>query len=246
MKELDDNNLPNHIAIILDGNGRWAKSKGLPRNLGHRKGAFNIRKIAKACIEIGIPYLTVFCFSTENWKRPEKEVNYIMTAPIKFFTKFEKNIEESNIKIKFIGRKDRFNLELLNIINKIEDVTKDHNELTLTICADYGSYEEITHAVKNIALKVKNNEISIDDINEKMIEDNLYTSGYPKLDLLIRTSGEQRISNFLLWQLAYSELYFTDIYWPDFNKDSLIDAIYAYQHRNRRFGGLKENGSNKN
>ena len=238
--EIDMNNIPKHIAIILDGNGRWAKSKLRPRFFGHREGALNISRVAKACDELGIEALTCFCFSTENWKRPKDEVNYLMTTPVKFFKRYKNKIINSNYKIQVIGRRDRIPEALLNIINEVEESTKDHKGLTLTLCIDYGSYEEITTAVKKIALKVKSGEISADDITPDLIEANLYTHGLPKLDLLIRTSGEERISNFLLWQLAYSELYFTNVYWPAFNSDELKKAIISYQSRNRRFGGLIE------
>ncbi|MBQ3252975.1 MAG: isoprenyl transferase [Acholeplasmatales bacterium] len=238
---MDMNRLPKHIAIILDGNGRWAKKRGLPRVLGHRKGAFNLKDIAVECDKLGIKYLTVYCFSTENWKRPEDEVNYLMTTPLKYYMKYKKKIFDSNIRIKVIGRKDRISKEFLNMINEIEDKTSSHTGLTLTLCIDYGSIDEITTAVKNIAVKVKNNEIEPSDITADLITNHLFTKDYPQLDLMIRTSGEYRISNYLLWQMAYSELYFTDTYWPDFNKKELHKAIINFQNRNRRFGGLNEN-----
>lgn len=238
---MDMNRLPKHIAIILDGNGRWAKKRGLPRVLGHRKGAFNLKDIAVECDKLGIKYLTVYCFSTENWKRPEDEVNYLMTTPLKYYLKYKKKIFDSNIRIKVIGRRDRISKEFLNMINEIEDKTSSHTGLTLTLCIDYGSIDEITTAVKNIAVKVKNNEIEPSDITADLITNHLFTKDYPQLDLMIRTSGEYRISNYLLWQMAYSELYFTDTYWPDFNKKELHKAIINFQNRNRRFGGLNEN-----
>lgn len=237
---LDMNKIPRHIAIILDGNGRWAKSKLKPRFFGHREGAINVSRIAKECEKLGVEALTCFCFSTENWKRPEKEVNYLMTTPVKFYKRYKDRIINSNYKIQAIGRRDRIPAPLLNIIDEIETKTKDHTGLKLTLCIDYGSYEEITTAVKRLYKKVEAGEISIDDITEKNISDELYTKGLPELDLLIRTSGEERISNFLLWQLAYAELYFTDVYWPAFNKEELYKAIDDFQHRSRRFGGLKE------
>lgn len=238
---IDKNKIPSHIAMILDGNGRWAKKRLMPRTYGHRKGAFNIVDIAKSCNEIGVKYLTMFCFSTENWNRPESEVNYIMNTPIKYFKKYKDKIKSSNYKICILGRKDRIPSSLLEVINEIEDITKDHTGLVISLCIDYGSYDEITTATKKIALMVKNNEINIDDITPDLIENNLFTKNYPKLDLLIRTSGEVRISNFLLWQLGYAELYFTDTLWPDFNEKELEKAILSYQSRNRRFGGLNEN-----
>ena len=240
MDKLDLNKIPEHIAIILDGNGRWAKKRLLPRNMGHRKGAYNLRDIAGECNKLGIKYLTVYCFSTENWKRPEAEVNYLMTTPIRYYNKYKKKIFDSNIRVKVIGRRDRFSKEFLDCIIEAEENTKNHTGLTLTLCIDYGSYDEITTAVKNIAKDVKNGLINPDDINESTITNNLFTKDYPQLDLMIRTSGEYRISNYLLWQMAYSELYFTDVYWPDFNKDELHKALINFQNRNRRFGGLNK------
>ncbi len=240
MTKINPERIPNHIAIILDGNGRWAKKRMLPRTLGHRKGAFNIKDITTACLDFGIKYLTVFCFSTENWKRPQDEVNYIMTAPIRFLKKYHKDIVNSRAKIQAIGRRDRLSPEFLEMLNDLEESTKDHTGITLTLCIDYGSYDEITTAVKEIATEVKNGTLNIDDITEETIGNHLFTKDLPPLDLLIRTSGELRISNFLLWQLAYSELYFTDILWPDFDKKELEKAIIDYQSRDRRFGGLKK------
>lgn len=240
MKDLDLNRIPNHIAIILDGNGRWAKKRLLPRNIGHRKGAYNLKDITIECDKLGIKYLTVYCFSTENWKRPEEEVNYLMTTPIQYYKKYKNKIFDSNIRVKVIGRRDRFSKEFLEALLEVEEKTKNHTGLTLTLCIDYGSYDEITTAVKNIALDVKNGVINPEDITADTITNNLFTKDYPSLDLMIRTSGEYRISNYLLWQMAYSELYFTDVYWPDFNKDELHKALIDFQGRNRRFGGLNK------
>lgn len=236
-----EKHIPKHIAIILDGNGRWAKKRLLPRIMGHRKGAFNISDIAKHAERLGIEYMTCFCFSTENWNRPEGEVNYIMEAPIKYFRHYKKKIEASTIKIKFIGRRDRIPKALLETLLEMEKITEQHKGLVLTLCLDYGSYDEITTATKEIATLVKENKISIEDITPALIENHLFTKDYPHLDLLIRTSGEIRISNFLLWQLGYAELYFTDVLWPDFDERELEKAIADYQKRNRRFGGLNEN-----
>ncbi len=238
--ELDMNNIPNHIAIILDGNGRWAKKRLLPRFLGHREGARNIVRIANACQELGIKAFTCFCFSTENWKRPDAEVNYLMQTPIRWYKRYKDKILNSNYKIQILGRKGVIPKALQDIIDEVESATKNHTGLILSLCVDYGSYEELSTATKNICQMVVDGKININDITPDLIENNLYTKGLPKLDLLIRTSGEQRISNFLLWQLAYSELYFTDVYWPSFNKEELIKALVNFQGRNRRFGGLKE------
>lgn len=239
--ELDKNKMPNHIAIILDGNGRWAKKRFLPRTMGHRKGAFNVRDIAKYAESLGIKYLTAFCFSTENWNRPVEEVNYIMTTPIRYFKRYRNKILNSTLKLKFIGRRDRIPQELLKVIEDIENGTKNHTGLVLTLCVDYGSFDEITTAVKEIAKDVKDGKIKIDEITKDTVENHLFTKDYPKLDLLIRTSGEIRISNFLLWQLGYAELYFTDVLWPDFDSKELDKALLSYQSRNRRFGGLNDN-----
>ena len=241
MTKLDMNRIPQHIAIILDGNGRWANKRLLPRTYGHRKGAFNINKIANECNDLGIKYLTLYCFSTENWSRPKDEVDYLMRAPERMFKRLKNQIANSSIKWQFIGRRDRFNDDLLKVINDIENMTKDHTGLTLAICFDYGSHEEITQAVKKIAQEYKDDKISLDDITPELISDNLYTKGFPRLDLLIRTSGEQRISNFLLWQMSYAELYFTNTLWPDFSKEDLIKALIDFQGRKRRFGGLNAN-----
>jgi len=236
---LDPNKIPSHIAIILDGNGRWAKKRLLPRVMGHKKGAFNLKDITICCDKLNIKYLTVFCFSTENWKRPIDEVNFLMNEPLKYYKKYKKALFSSNIKIRAIGRRDRLSKEFINCLEELEENTLNHTGITLTLCIDYGSQYEITEAVRKIAHDVKNGIINPDDINEATINKNLYTNDLPPLDLLIRTSGEYRISNYLLWQLAYSELYFTDVYWPDFNELELKKAILSFQARNRRFGGLK-------
>ena len=239
--ELDMNRIPEHIAIILDGNGRWAKERHRPRVYGHRHGAFNLRDIAKYANSIGVKYMTVYCFSTENWKRPDDEVNYLMNMPVRYFKKFfDTLVTKTNIRYKVLGRRDRIPAALLKTLEDMEEASKDKTGLTLSLCIDYGSYDEITTAVKKIATDVKTGKIEPEDITPAMIEDNLFTKGYPKLDLLIRTSGECRISNFLLWQLGYSELYFTDTYFPDFNEEKLKEAIIDYQNRNRRFGGLNK------
>lgn len=243
MKEEDilSKELPSHIAIILDGNGRWAKKRLLPRVFGHRKGALNLRDIAVYADKIKINTLTVFCFSTENWKRPEAEVNYIMTKPLSYYRRYKEGLFKSNIRISFIGRRDRLSKEFLDDMVEIEEKTKEHKGLHLVLAIDYGSLDEITKATKEIAGLAKEGKINLDDIDTKMIFNHLYTKDLPPLDLLIRTSGEIRISNFLLLQLAYSELYFTDTLWPDFDSKELLKAIDSYQRRNRRYGGLKEN-----
>ena len=238
--DLDLNRIPNHVAIILDGNGRWAKERGKPRIYGHRHGAFNLRDLARYANSIGVKYMTVYCFSTENWKRPDDEVNFLMNTPAWYIKRFWKTmVENTNIKYKMIGRRDRLPKKLLNAIEEMENATKDHTGLTLTLAIDYGSRNEITTAVKNICSDVLENKINVNDITEDLITNNLFTKDYPPLDLMIRTSGEYRISNFLLWQLAYSEFYFTNTYFPDFTSEKFKEALIDFQSRNRRFGGLK-------
>lgn len=238
--EIKKGEIPKHVSIILDGNGRWAKNRGLPRNLGHRKGAINLKDITLFADQLGIKELTVYAFSTENWKRPKEEVDYLMTQPIKYFKKYRKKLVESNVKITFIGRRDRFSESMSACIKEVEELTKDHKGINLNIAFDYGSMDELTTAVKEICTEVICGNVKIDDIDEKTIDSHLFTSGMYPVDLMIRTSGEVRLSNFLIWQLAYSELYFTDVYWPDFNNDELLKAISSYQFRNRRFGGLSK------
>ena len=232
--------IPAHIAIILDGNGRWAKERNMPRTYGHIKGLKNLVRVSKHCNELGIKCLTVFAFSTENWNRPTKEVEFLMKAPIEFLKESSKKLSEGSVCIKFIGRKDRFPDETLKAINEIEFKTKDNTGMKLNVAFDYGSRNELVTVTQKIAELVKDDKIAISEINEELIENNLFTSGDPKLDLLIRTSGEMRISNFLLWQLSYAELYFTDCYWPDFNKKELFNAILSFQKRSRRFGSISE------
>ncbi|MCK5762194.1 MAG: isoprenyl transferase [Candidatus Izimaplasma sp.] len=232
--------IPKHIAIILDGNGRWAQKHKMIRTLGHKVGAENLKKIAIVCSEIGIEVLSVYAFSTENWNRPQDEVDYLMKLPREFNESSKGQFEEIGIKIVFSGRKNRFSPENIELINNIEEKTKERKGLILNVCFDYGSHIEIIEAVKEISKEYKNNKIKLDDINVKMIDNHLYTRDLPPLDLLIRTSGEIRISNFLLWQLAYSELYFTKKMWPEFNRKELFKALDNFQKRNRRFGEIKE------
>ncbi len=239
-EEIIERGVPAHIAIILDGNGRWAKKRFMPRTYGHRKGAFNIRTIARFANQIGVKYLTMYCFSTENWKRPEDEVNYLMTKPVRYIKRYYDDLIKSSIRITFIGRRDRIPSDLLNILTDLENKTRDHKGLVLTLCIDYGSFDELTTAIKNIASEVQDKKLEISDINEQCIMSHLFTKDYPAVDLMIRTSGELRLSNYLLLQSAYAELYFTDVLWPDFDEKELLKAIENYQSRNRRFGGLKE------
>ncbi len=232
--------LPQHIAIILDGNGRWAKKRGLPRTAGHQEGAMNVREITKLCANIGIKALTVYAFSTENWKRPDEEVKFLMKLPIKFFNEFAPELVENNIRLKVIGNVEELPIDLQQKVLEISELTKNNTKMTLTIALNYGSQDEIKQAVQAIATDVKNGQLNVEDINEGVIDQHLMTSDLPPLDLMIRTSGELRISNYLLWQLAYAELYFTSIAWPDFKEEQLYEALLDYQKRNRRFGALNE------
>ena len=232
--------LPQHIAIILDGNGRWAKKRGLPRTAGHQEGAMNVREITKLCANIGIKALTVYAFSTENWKRPDEEVKFLMKLPIKFFNEFAPELVENNIRLKVIGNVEELPIDLQQKVLEISELTKNNTKMTLTIALNYGSQDEIKQAVQAIATEVKNGQLNVEDINEDVIDQHLMTSDLPPLDLMIRTSGELRISNYLLWQLAYAELYFTSIAWPDFKEEQLYEALLDHQKRNRRFGALNE------
>lgn len=224
--------LPNHIAIIMDGNGRWAKKRGLPRNYGHRKGADTLLKIIRYASQKKIKYLTVFAFSTENWKRPKEEVEYLMEMPFQFLERTNQEFEDENIKIMVIGRREGLPQKLVEKIAEVEARTVNNSGMTLTIAFNYGGRDEIIQAIN----KIKEQNI---EINEETFPQFLYTKDLPDVDLLIRTSGEYRISNFLLWQTAYSELYFTNCLWPDFNRKSFDAALNEYQKRERRFGGLK-------
>jgi len=232
--------IPKHIAIILDGNGRWAQKYNLLRTIGHKKGAENLKTMAIVCNEVGIKVLSVYAFSTENWNRPENEVEYLMKLPKEFEDSYKGQFKENDIKVMFSGRRDRFSTENIELMNRIEEKTKERKGLILNVCFDYGSHTEILEAVKQISKNYKNNKIKLEDINVSMMDNHLYTKDLPKLDLLIRTSGELRISNFLLWQLAYSELYFTKKLWPEFNRKELFKALDNFQSRNRRYGGIKE------
>ena len=233
---LDRENIPVHIAIIMDGNRRWAKSKGLPSALGHKKGAETLEKIVRYANKIGIKYITVYAFSTENWKRAEEEVKALMLLFQNYIDKYSKIADTENIKVNFLGDFSAFTEKLQKGIQDCMDNTKNNTGTFFSIAMNYGGRDEIIHAVKKIAAKVQNGEISVEDISENMISDNLYTQGIPDPDLLIRTSGEIRTSNFLPWQIVYSEFLFVDKNWPDFNEDDLDSAILEYQKRTRKFG----------
>jgi len=238
--QLDKKTLPNHLAIIMDGNGRWAKQQGLLRALGHENGTKSVRVVVEACAELNISFLTLYAFSTENWNRPKREVELLMKLLVSSLKKEIKTLQDNEIKLSAIGNLDTLPKKVYKELLEVIDKTKDNTNMTLTLALSYGSREELVKTVKEISLKVKNNLISRDAIDESVINNHLYTRNLPDVDLLIRTSGEQRISNFLLWQLAYAELYFTDTLWPDFTKTHLIEALLNYQNRERRFGKTSE------
>ena len=232
--------LPSHIAVIMDGNGRWAKKQGFLRAVGHNEGVKSVRDVVEGSAEIGIKFLTLYAFSTENWNRPKLEVDALMKILVSSLKKEIKTLQNNNIRLTAIGNIENLpkkaKRELLDVIDK----TKDNAKMTLILALSYGSREEMTSAFKVLANKVKDGTLQPDEINDSLISKSLYTKDIPDVDLMIRTSGEQRISNFLLWQMAYAELYFTNILWPDFRKENLYEAIYNYQNRERRFGKTSE------
>lgn len=233
-----DLNLPSHIGIIMDGNGRWAKKRGLPRKAGHRQGAKTFRTITRYCSDIGIKYLTVYAFSTENWKRPQDEVESLMSLFKSYLNEALEDFKDDSIVVKFIGDKSGFNDELRELMIENEESSKDRDGMVLNIAMNYGSRDEIVRAVKNISEDVKIGKISSDDITENLFSNYLYTAGQPDPDLIIRPSGEYRISNFLLWQSAYTEFVIMNKLWPDFQKSDLDEALIIYSSRNRRYGGV--------
>ena len=240
MDQIDLLKLPRHIAIIMDGNGRWAKEKGKLRVFGHRNGVVSVRDVVEGAVNLGVNYLTLYTFSSENWNRPKLEVMAIMELMVSTIHKEIENFMKKNVRLNAIGDldmlPDKCNRELNNAIEK----TSGNTGLVLTLALSYSSRREMVRAARNIALKVQNGELNIDDIDEEVFENNLFTGGMPNPELLIRTSGEFRISNYLLWQIAYAELYFTSKLWPDFRKDDLYEAILDYQKRERRFGKTSE------
>ena len=235
-------NVPKHIAIIMDGNGRWAKKRMQPRVFGHKAGMETLQGITIAAKNMGVQVLTVYAFSTENWTRPEKEVSFIMNLPVEFYDRYVPELHRNNVKIQMIGDTDKLPKETFEALEKAETLTRLNTGLILNFALNYGGRDEINQAVKQIAQDVLDAKLNPSDITEDMIGNYLYTSNLPRLlrdpDLVIRTSGEQRLSNFLPWQTAYSELYFTDILWPDFDEKALTDAVVEYSRRNRRFGGV--------
>jgi len=233
-------NVPKHVAIILDGNGRWAKAHGMPRNYGHIQGAKAVEDICEDAYNLGVKYLTVYAFSTENWSRPKDEVDALMKLLRNYMKNCLQRASKNNMCVRVIGEKSRLDDDIRESIERLEEGTKNNTGLFFTIAINYGSRDEITRAVRKIAENVKEGKIEPSDITEEMIADNLDTAGLPDPDLLIRTCSEKRISNFLLWQISYSEIYVTDIAWPDFDKKALEKAIEEYSKRNRKFGNIKE------
>lgn len=231
--------IPQHVAIILDGNGRWAKSKGMPRTYGHTAGAKNVETVCRAADELGIKYLTLYAFSTENWNRPNSEVEALMKLLESYLKNCIKTAEKNRMRVRVIGDVTRLDEKFQNSIRRLEEESAKNEGLNLTVAINYGSRDEILRAVKKIAGDIRAGELTPEDIDEAEISRYLDTADIPDPDLLIRTSGEQRLSNFLLWQLAYSEFYFTDVPWPDFHKKELELAVEAYNKRERRFGGVK-------
>lgn len=237
MAELNKNNLPQHIGFIMDGNGRWAKKRGLPRTYGHKEGAQAFRKIVKHCKEIGIRYITFYAFSTENWSRPQDEVSALMNLFNEYLDEADELTEKST-RLVFLGDKSKFSSEMQEKMIKIEEKSKDYSEMTVALAMNYGGRDDIVYSVKRVAQMVQQGTVSIDDIDEQLISQNLYTGDIPDVDLVIRPSGEKRISNFLIWQSSYAEFYFTDVLWPDFSDKELDRALEDYSLRNRRFGGV--------
>jgi undecaprenyl diphosphate synthase len=230
--------IPEHVAIILDGNGRWAQKRFMPRNYGHTQGSKVVEKISEVAYNMGIKYLTVYAFSTENWKRPQDEVDTLMKLLRTYMKDCLKTSSKNNMRVKVIGDTSRLNKDIQDSIIKLEEGSKENTGLNFQVALNYGSRDEIIRSIKKLAADFKDDKISLDDINDELFEGYLDTKGIPDPDLLIRTSGEQRLSNFLLWQLAYTEFYFTDTLWPDFTKDELIKAVEFYNGRKRKFGAL--------
>ena len=237
---IDSNAIPKHVAIIMDGNGRWAKRRGMPRSMGHRAGADVLKQIVIAADEIGIRALTVYGFSTENWKRPEQEVSLLMALIKEYLNNNVKYMHEHNVRIRFIGFIGALSEELQQIIRDAELLTQNNTGLTLQLAINYGGRDEIVRTIREITSSVKAGTITADDITEDYVSSQLFTKELSDVDLLIRPSSDFRISNFLLWQLAYAEFWFTDLQWPDFTKETLLEAVAAYQKRERRFGGLRD------
>ncbi len=237
MNELNPNNIPKHVAIIMDGNGRWAKQQGKMRVFGHTNGVKAVRRSVSYARQIGVQSLTLYAFSSENWNRPEAEVSALMTLFMQALDREVKMLHKNNLKLLILGDKSKFSDKLQEKIAKAEKLTENNTALTVNIAANYGGCWDIVQATQKLAEQVKAGELAPEQINEELFQQMLVTKAQPPVDLLIRTSGEQRISNFLLWQIAYAELYFTDVLWPDFNEEEFNRAVFAFQQRERRFGG---------
>ena len=235
-ESIDLENLPSHVAIIMDGNGRWAKEKGFMRVFGHENGTKSVRTTVETCVDLGVENLTLYAFSTENWNRPKLEVKTLMQLLISSLKKEMDTMQKNSVRLNAIGNLEHLPKTVQDELLQVIDATKQNSRMTLTLALSYGSRDEIVNATRQICEKVKNNIISIEKIDDALLNQHLYTQNLPDVDLLIRTSGEKRISNFLLWQIAYAELYFTDVYWPDFQNEDLYEAIINYQKRERRFG----------
>ena len=238
--DLDMNNIPQHIAIIMDGNGRWAKAQGKARTFGHKAGAETLKTIVRAADKLGVKVLTVYLFSTENWKRPLEEVNFIMDLLCLYLTKEIDEFNANNVQVRFIGTRQGMSQKVLEKMDYALKSTQDNTGIILNIAVNYGSQLEIVEAVRKIAAQAVAGKLAVEAIDEGVVEANLYTAGLPAPDLLIRPGGDVRISNFLLWQIAYAEIYYTNTYWPDFKPEDLVDAIRVFQGRERRYGGLAE------
>ena len=235
---LDMDRIPQHVALIMDGNGRWAVSRNLPRTMGHKAGVETLRRIIVEGNKLGIKYMTFYAFSTENWKRPKDEVNAIMKLLVQYLKQEINELNKNNVKINVLGDLSRLPVDCINEVNRAVEVTKNNTGIVMNVALNYGGRDEIVYAIKGILSDEKKGKINIDDIDVNLVNNYLYTAGIPDPDIIIRPSGEQRLSNFLLWQCAYSEFWYSDINWPDFQPEDLRKAIYDYQQRNRRFGGI--------
>ena len=236
--DIDMNNLPQHIGVIMDGNGRWAKRRGLPRSAGHKAGAESLKKIVTEANNMGVKYITVYAFSTENWKRPKSEVDYLMNLLMDYLINAETTLAGENVRIRAIGSRKELSEEMREQIKKTEKLTSDRTGIVMNIALNYGGREELINAAKQLCKKAVDGELDPDKLSEKDIDNSLYTAGQPEVDLLIRTSGEQRLSNFMLWQVSYAEMVFVNKLWPDFKPKDLHECIRIYQGRGRRFGGI--------
>jgi len=240
--ELDRQYLPQHVAVIMDGNGRWASKRHMPRIAGHRQGAKMLKDLVRCCKDWGIPALTAYAFSTENWRRPTEEVDFLMALFERMLRHELKELDREGVRLSFIGDLTSLSPTLQRVMEEAMAQTQDNQAVHFSVAVNYGGRHELVQACRSVASQVQQGELGLDEISEASLEQQLYSSGTPSPDLLIRTSGEQRLSNFLLWQLAYAELYFTDVFWPDFGRTAFAEALMAFQGRDRRFGGLKDKG----